>query len=703
MKDIKMRTLPLIFIIACPFVSFSQGNTYTVNGQMPAEHAHLTLTYNKGNNTHVREQADVIGGKFVFKGTIDAPYKAYITVSYPGAGASNYDDHFEFFLDAGTTNIQTADSLKNATISGTKLVTDGLAYDKPMTELLTTLTKEYEDREKSATEDEKKTETYKQAMAAIDDSFLVRQKRMNLAFIRSHPDSRLNLYIFREQTYGWEYAELAPLFASLSPGIRNSVAGKQYADRLARLKLVALGQPAPEFSHPDSTGKMVSLSSFRGKYVLIDFWASWCGPCRGESPYLVAAYDKYRNYNFTIIGISLDKKPQRSAWLHAIREDKLFWTQLSDLSDVNPVVQLYGVKGIPQNFLIAPDGRIIAHNLRGEMLDKKLSELIKVPQLMSFSVQGRIGNYSAPYKAYLSYVSPDGLRTDSTELSNGSFGFSGKVKSPRKAYLSIGSTAAGQNLSRDSYKVFFVEGEPVTIESPDSLSHALVHGGKTNSEWAELESRLKDAKDKQRTFTIEMDYMRAHPDSWVSLMCMLDDYYAGQDLAPYKPLFDAFTPELKASSAGLYLSPMFRTAEQTAIGVTAMDFSIPDAAGRKHSLHEFRGRYVLVDFWASWCGPCRAENPNVLKAYNAYKAKGFTVVGISIDDAKDKSKWLEAIKIDAMPWTQLSELKGWDTPVTRNYGITAIPQNFLLDREGRIIAKGLRGEDLMNKLAELMK
>ena len=195
-----MRTLFILFMLGCPFAGISQNNTYIVNGKFPAEHAHLTLSYNKGNNTHIREEADVIGGKFTFKGTIDAPYKVYLIASYPGAKGKDYDDHLEFFLDAGTTNIQTADSLKNATLSGTRLVADGLAYDKPMTELFTILSKEYETREKSATEDEKKTESYKQTMAAIDDSFLVQQKRMNLAFIHAHPDSRMNLYIFREQT-----------------------------------------------------------------------------------------------------------------------------------------------------------------------------------------------------------------------------------------------------------------------------------------------------------------------------------------------------------------------------------------------------------------------------------------------------------------------------------------------------------------------
>ncbi len=131
------------------------------------------------------------------------------------------------------------------------------------------------------------------------------------------------------------------------------------------------------------------------------------------------------------------------------------------------------------------------------------------------------------------------------------------------------------------------------------------------------------------------------------------------------------------------------------------DFTQADPAGKPFKSAALRGKYVLVDFWASWCGPCRAENPNVLKAYNAYKGKNFTVLGVSLDDKADR--WKKAIEEDGMPWQQVSDLKGWKNEVSNYYGIHGIPSNFLIDPQGNILAKDLRGVALQRKLAEVIQ
>ncbi|ANI88034.1 hypothetical protein A9P82_01070 [Arachidicoccus ginsenosidimutans] len=143
--------------------------------------------------------------------------------------------------------------------------------------------------------------------------------------------------------------------------------------------------------------------------------------------------------------------------------------------------------------------------------------------------------------------------------------------------------------------------------------------------------------------------------------------------------------------------------EKVPVGIKAPDFTENDVNGNPVSLSSFKGKYVLVDFWASWCAPCRAENPNVVKAYNEYKDKGFNILGVSLDGTSTKNAWLAAIKKDGLTWTEVSDLKGWENAAAQLYMVTAIPQNFLIDPNGVIIAKNLRGDALESKLAEIFK
>jgi peroxiredoxin len=167
-----------------------------------------------------------------------------------------------------------------------------------------------------------------------------------------------------------------------------------------------------------------------------------------------------------------------------------------------------------------------------------------------------------------------------------------------------------------------------------------------------------------------------------------------------KSVYDTLTPAVKKSYFGTKLEELISSMSKTSIGVMAPDFTQNDPAGQPVSLSSLRGQYVLVDFWASWCAPCRQENPNVVNAYNAYKDKGFTIIGVSLD--QDKAAWEKAILDDKLTWTHVSDLKYFENAVAKTYGIRSIPASFLLDKEGRIIAKDLRGDALAIKLAELI-
>jgi len=186
----------------------------------------------------------------------------------------------------------------------------------------------------------------------------------------SNPNYRMN---------GFSSQELLGLLNEMVnkfPG-RTDIAGVRNTVESQIPKSLWVGKDAPEISLPDTEGRTIKLSSFRGKYVLVDFWASWCGPCRRENPNVVEAYNQFRNKNFTILGVSLDRPGQKEAWIKAIVADKLNWTHVSDLRYwQSEVVPVYQVSSIPFNVLVDPEGKVIAENLRGYALEQKLREIL---------------------------------------------------------------------------------------------------------------------------------------------------------------------------------------------------------------------------------------------------------------------------------------------------------------------------------------
>lgn len=376
MKQLFFTLTGALLLVSCG----KTGDSYTIEGDAKGFTNGQTVVLEKQDTIQMRlvpvDTATIENGKFVIEGKVTEPELYFLQVDKNPA-------KLPFILENGTIKVElNKDTITNTKISGTYNNDELVAFNKDTKVLETKIAKFQQDNGAAMQEARAKNDTV--AINNLMKGYNALNEEMvnsNVKYAESHPKSFLSVLILERLFYAPEpdFAKIEKIFNSLASDIKNTTSGKKIKQKLDAHNSVQVGKKAPDFSAKNPDGKTVSLKESMGKVTIIDFWASWCGPCRQENPNVVALYNEFHDKGLNIIGVSLDQEGKADAWKKAIADDKLTWPQISNLKFWNdPIAKKYNVASIPATFILDANGTIVAKDLRGDELKAKVKELLGV-------------------------------------------------------------------------------------------------------------------------------------------------------------------------------------------------------------------------------------------------------------------------------------------------------------------------------------
>jgi peroxiredoxin len=311
-----------------------------------------------------------------------------------------------------------------------------------------------------------------------------------------------------------------------------------------------------------------------------------------------------------------------------------------------------------------------------------------IEEKKGYIIDGEISDVKDGMVYLKKYVDKSFVDVDSAVITDGKFKFEGVASE---------ALAHGLTTQKESRRplVFFLDNDVMNVKLNEADKKLIVTGSPVNDIYMANAPIVRS-----KGYSLD-SLLSVHPASPVSAYFVVKDFAYKLDLEEMKSVRSKLDASLDGTSYVQQIESMIARLEKIQVGSEAPDFTLPDVNGNPVSLSSFRGKYVLVDFWAAWCPDCRKENPNIVSAWEKYKNKNFAILGVSLD--RNRDQWLTAIEKDKLTWTQVSDLKYWSSEAAVLYCIRWIPMSFLIDPEGKIVAIGLEGEELHNKLEELLK